>query len=70
MAFTYKLELEDGTPTDLPALDVAVPTWRSGDMIPLGREKSLRVLDTRSARERTRTLCSWSRPPRRRAPNG
>jgi hypothetical protein len=37
MAFTYKLEHEDGTPADPPALDTAVPTWRPSDTIPLGQ---------------------------------
>jgi hypothetical protein len=47
MAFTYRLVLEDGMPADPPMLDSAVPNWRSGDTIPLGRDKSLRVIDTR-----------------------
>jgi hypothetical protein len=33
MAFTYRLELEDGTPADPPILDAAVPDWHSGDTI-------------------------------------
>lgn len=45
--FTYRLELEDGTPADPPTLDVAVPTWRSGDTIPLGRDRILRVIGVR-----------------------
>jgi hypothetical protein len=27
-----------------------VPTWRAGDIIPLGAGKTLRVIDTRDAR--------------------
>ena len=47
MAFTYKLELEDGIPpADPPRLDTAVPNWRAGDTIPLGRDRILRVIDT------------------------
>jgi hypothetical protein len=35
MAFTYKLEQEDGTPADPPTFQTAVPTWHLGDTIPL-----------------------------------
>jgi len=51
MAFVYKLELEDGTPADPPTLDTAEPTWSAGDTISLGRDKTLRVIETRSSRE-------------------
>jgi hypothetical protein len=44
---TYRLELEDGTPADPPTLNTAVPNWRPGDTIPLGRDRILRVIDTR-----------------------
>jgi hypothetical protein len=37
--FYFKLEHEDGTPADPPALHTAVPNWQVGDTIPLGREK-------------------------------
>jgi hypothetical protein len=47
MAFIFKLVLEDGTPADPPRLDTAVPNWRPGDTIPLGRDRILRVIDTR-----------------------
>jgi hypothetical protein len=46
-AFAYKLELEDGTPADPPTFKTAVPSWRLGDTIPLGRDRKLRVIDTR-----------------------
>jgi hypothetical protein len=46
-AFAYKLEHEDGTPADPPTFKAAVPNWRPGDTIPLGREMTLRVIDTR-----------------------
>jgi hypothetical protein len=49
--FTYRLELEDGTPADPPTFETAVPTWRAGDTIPLGRDSTLRVIDTRPGRE-------------------
>jgi hypothetical protein len=35
--FTYKLEHEDGTPADPPRFRAAVPNWRTGDTIALGR---------------------------------
>jgi hypothetical protein len=44
--FTYRLELEDGTPADPPTFETAVPTWRSGDEIPLGL-RILRVVRVR-----------------------
>ena len=37
MAFTYKLELQDGTPAEPPILRTAVSAWSPGDTIPLGR---------------------------------
>ena len=46
MAFTYRLEHEDGTPAEPPSLATAVPNWRSGDEIPLGR-RTLRVVRIR-----------------------
>jgi hypothetical protein len=51
MAFTYKLELEDGTPANPPTLRTAVPTWNAGDTIPLGRGRILRVVDVRPVGE-------------------
>jgi hypothetical protein len=47
MAFTFKLELEDGTPADQPVLRTAVPTWQAGDTIPLGAARTLRVVQVR-----------------------
>jgi hypothetical protein len=35
--FLFRLELEGGTPADPPTFETAVPTWRPGDTIPLGR---------------------------------
>ena len=49
MAFTYRLELENGTPTDPPVLGTAVPTWRAGDTIPLGAGRTLCVTEVRNA---------------------
>ena len=36
MAFTFKLEREDGTPADPPTVKSAVLVWRPGDTIPFG----------------------------------
>jgi hypothetical protein len=46
MAFTFKLEHEDGTPADPPMFTSAVPDWRPGNTVELGR-KTLRVIDVR-----------------------
>jgi hypothetical protein len=37
MTFTFKLELEDGTPANPPSFRAAVPNWRPGDTIHLPR---------------------------------
>jgi hypothetical protein len=47
MAFTFQLEREDGTPADPPTLRAAVPNWSPGDTIPLGANKTLRVVEVR-----------------------
>ena len=44
MTFRFKLERTDGTPADPPELTTAVPNWRQGDTIPLGADRTLRVL--------------------------
>jgi hypothetical protein len=44
MAFLFRLEHEDGTPADPRTFRTAVPSWRPGDVIPLGG-RSLRVVD-------------------------
>jgi hypothetical protein len=44
--FLFKLETTDGVPAEPPTLSSAVPSWRRGDQIPLGR-RSLRVLAIR-----------------------
>jgi hypothetical protein len=51
MAFTYRLEKEDGTPADPPVLHTAVPMWQAGDTIPLGRDRILRVLKVQDSRD-------------------
>jgi hypothetical protein len=46
MAFLFKLETEDGTPAEPAELHAAVPNWRAGDTIHLGR-RTLRVVGMR-----------------------
>jgi hypothetical protein len=46
MAFLFKLETSDGVPAEPPTLATAVPNWRAGDTISLGR-KTLRVVGIR-----------------------
>jgi hypothetical protein len=50
MAFIFKLELADGTPANPPRLDVAVPNWSAGDTIPLGRDRTFRVIEVLPAK--------------------
>jgi hypothetical protein len=45
--FTFRLDHEDGTPADPPTLHTAVPNWRAGDTIPLGPDRTLRVVEVR-----------------------
>jgi hypothetical protein len=45
--FAFRLEQEDGTPADPPTFRAAVPNWRPGDTIPLGRDRTLRVIAIR-----------------------
>jgi hypothetical protein len=47
MAFTFKLEYEDGSPADPPVLHTAVPNWSPGHTIPLSRDRTLRVVEIR-----------------------
>jgi hypothetical protein len=46
--FFFRLEYEDGTPADPPTLHTAVPNWRPGDTIPLGADRTLRVVEIRT----------------------
>jgi hypothetical protein len=46
MAFLFRLQTEDGAPAEPPRLESAVPNWRAGDTIPLGR-RTLRVVGVR-----------------------
>jgi hypothetical protein len=43
MTFTIRLEQADGTPADPPTIGSTVTNWRTGDTIPLGRERTLRT---------------------------
>ena len=45
--FLFKLETTEGVPADPPTFESAVPNWRPGDVIPLGRGRTLRVVGTR-----------------------
>lgn len=47
MAFAFRLERDDGTPADPPTMKSAVLVWRPGDTIPLGAQRTLRVVRVR-----------------------
>jgi hypothetical protein len=51
MSFTYRLEQADGTPADPSTFRTVVPTWRPGDTILLGPERTLRVIEVRTGRD-------------------
>jgi hypothetical protein len=51
MAFTFTLEHEDGSPAEPQTLSSAVPNWNPGDTIPLGSNRTLRVVEIRPAPE-------------------
>jgi len=44
--FLFRLETADGAPAEPSSLNSAVPNWRPGDTIPLGR-RTLRVVAIR-----------------------
>ena len=44
--FMFRLETADGAPADPSTLSAAVPNWREGDTIPLGK-RTLRVIGRR-----------------------
>ncbi len=44
MTFTFKLEQADGTPAEPPSMESTVTNWRVGETIPLGRDRTLRVV--------------------------
>jgi hypothetical protein len=41
------LETPSGIPADPPTFKTAMPSWRPGDTIPLGRDRTLRVIEIR-----------------------
>jgi hypothetical protein len=43
MAFLFRLETTDGAAAEPPGFETAVPNWRAGDTIPLGK-RTLRVI--------------------------
>ena len=45
--FAFRLEHEDGTPTEPRTFEAAVPNWRPGDTLHLGRGRTLRVVAIR-----------------------
>lgn len=51
MAFLFKLETVEGVPAEPATLKSAVPNWREGDTIPLGRGRVLRVVEIRPGAE-------------------
>jgi hypothetical protein len=44
MTFTFRLEQADGTPAEPPTIESTVTNWRAGETIPIGRDRSLRVV--------------------------
>jgi hypothetical protein len=51
MTFTFRLEQTDGTPADPPEVRLGVYVWNRGDVITLGADRSLRVVDVRDQGE-------------------
>ena len=49
--FLFRLETPEGAPAEPPTLSSAIPNWRPGDTIPLGGNRTLRVIDTRPGAE-------------------
>jgi hypothetical protein len=47
MSFLFKLERTDGTPAEPASMTSAVPNMRPGDTIPLGRDRTLRIVRVR-----------------------
>jgi hypothetical protein len=48
MSFTFTLEHEDGSPAEPSTFKTVIPNWNPGDTIPLGRDRTLRVIATRA----------------------
>jgi hypothetical protein len=47
MTYNFRLQRADGSPADPPTYRSTVLTWRQGDTIPLGADRTLRVLGVR-----------------------
>jgi hypothetical protein len=60
--FTFKLRLADGTSADPPAVTLAVPNMRVGDMIPLRRGEAFRVVGVVAGEEPTLIVESDASP--------
>jgi hypothetical protein len=46
MAFVFRLETADGAAAEPAVFETVTPSWRAGDVIPLGK-RSLRVVGKR-----------------------
>jgi hypothetical protein len=68
MAFTYRLELEDGTPAEPATLDTATPSWHEGDEIPLRTGQGFASSPLGRERRWRTTACWSSRPPSKSGP--
>jgi hypothetical protein len=44
VAFLFRLETTDGAPAEPSTFQTAVPNWRVGDEVSLGRDEILRVI--------------------------
>ncbi len=51
MPFTYLLEYEDGSHAEPSTFKTGVPNWSPGDTIPLGGNRTLRVVEIRDGSE-------------------
>ncbi len=51
MTFTVRLEQADGTPAEPSSIESTVTNWRAGDTIPLGRDRTLRVVGIAATNE-------------------
>ena len=47
LGYHFRLERTDGSPADPPTYKSSTLVWRQGDVIPLGRDRRLRVLGVR-----------------------
>jgi hypothetical protein len=47
MTFTFKLERLDGTPAEPASIESTVLSWKPGDTIPLGANRTLQVVRAR-----------------------